>query len=145
MKIKYLNGLLLTTIILGIRSVQTDNNELKIEVIDEDGAIELAYNPKDSHILGVSAAKESDDDWYVFVVVAEFIRDEPLESKFRKVVYDSLSKVEGVTLVEEVDREEWMVSGKASGEELIKSCVKGLKSLYPELEAYINNFNPENE
>lgn len=60
-----------------------------------------------------------EDSWQVTVWVAEFVRDEPLESEFRGAIDAALKGVEGVTSVEEEDREVWAVAGKPSGRELV--------------------------
>ena len=111
---------------------------IRIEKVKDDEFVEYVHQGENPQILGVSASKEiGDEDWYVFIVVAEFIREEPLESKFRKLIHESLSQIEGVTLVEEADREEWLVKGNVNGEELVKVCVTALSSIYPELEEFM--------
>ncbi|TDF41527.1 hypothetical protein EYS14_01325 [Alteromonadaceae bacterium M269] len=112
--------------------------EIKIETVKEDEFIEYIHQGERPEIQGVIASKETgDEDWYVFVVIAEFIREEPLETKFRKLIFDALNNVEGVKSVEEADREEWSVQGNVDGEELVKACVIALKSIYPELEEFM--------
>ena len=87
-------------------------------------------------ILGVGASKESSDQyWSVFVSVAEFVRKEPLETEFRNVVNSALSRVSGVTSVEEEDREVWLVSGDVEGQDLVIATVKALRTIHPKLRA----------
>ncbi|WP_413663588.1 hypothetical protein ACG1BZ_21365 [Microbulbifer sp. CNSA002] len=121
-------------------SAGTDDS--KIELNDEDGAIELIYRSSKPQVSGVIASKEDgEDEWYVFVNAAEFVRDEPLESKLRKVVHESLLNVNGVKSVEEADREEWLVMGNPDGKDLVRACINGLKSIESEIEVYINSFS----
>lgn len=54
--------------------------------------------------------------WAVVVAVAEFLREDPLESELRQQMAAALRAVGGVGSVWEDDREVWDVSGDPSGE-----------------------------
>lgn len=56
---------------------------------------------------GVEAYLPEDDDWRVVVAVAEFIREEPLESELVTGVETALRSGVGVTNVWHEDREQW--------------------------------------
>jgi len=118
-----------------------DSSEFKIEKIDHDGIAQYVVQTKDPEILGVSAIPgEEADSWFVILTVAEFVRDEPLESKFRKLVDDTLNSINGVSLVEEADREVWYVEGDVSGDILVLSTVQSLNTIYNELKDYVHSY-----
>ncbi len=52
----------------------------------------------------------------MFVNVAEFLREDPLEAEMRSAVAAALRSVAGVTEVAEQDREVWVLSGTPDGE-----------------------------
>lgn len=112
-----------------------------VEKQEENGLIEWVNRTNEPDILGVGASREKGDrSWAVSVNVAEFIREDPLESEFRNVVSSALSRVKGVTSVEEEDREVWLVKGDAKGAELVLAAVKALQTIYPKLKAYMKSF-----
>jgi hypothetical protein len=122
------------------RNGMADEN-IVVEKQEEDGVIEFINQTNEPDILGVGASNENGDRyWSVFVNVAEFVREEPLESEFRNVVANALSSVKGVTSVEEEDREVWLVEGDAQGPELVAATVKALHTIYPKLSAYMQSF-----
>ena len=109
-----------------------------IKKIEDDDLIEWIHETNDE-ILGVSASQElGDENWSVFISVAEFVQEDPLEGKLRKLIVNSLSSVDGVSCVEEEDREVWLVEGSTDGKELVKVCVQSLTSIYDELSEYMN-------
>lgn len=99
----------------------------------------VAENPD---IFGISIAKQDSIDfsWSIVVNAAEFIRDDPLETKFRNRIARALSSIEGVKQVEEADREVWVVSGSPEGREMAKAVVDVLISLNDEIQSYIEEF-----
>ena len=114
--------------------------KIVVEKQEEGGVIEWINRTNEPDILGVGASKERGDRyWSVFVNAAEFVREEPLESEFRNVVANALSRVKGVTSVKEEDREVWLVKGDAQGSELVLATVKALHTIYPKLRAYIDS------
>jgi len=134
-----IKNLLIYTFLTFLIGCQT--MEESINKTEEDGFVEWIHQTEDADILGVSASQEvGDEEWSVFISVAEFVREEPLEGKFRELMAKSLSEVEGVSSVEEEDREVWLVEGNANGKELVMASVKALKSIYPELKQYMNEF-----
>jgi hypothetical protein len=115
--------------------------KIVIEKQEEDGLIEWVNLTNEPDILGVGASREGGDlYWTVSVNVAEFIREDPLESEFRNVVVNALSSVKGVASVEEEDREVWLVEGDANGSELVHATVKALQVIYPQLKAHMESF-----
>ncbi len=112
-----------------------------VEKHEENGLIEWVSKTNEPDILGVGASRERGDRyWAVSVNVAEFIREDPLESEFRKLVSSALSRVKGVVSVEEEDREVWLVKGDANGSELVRATVKALQTISPKLRAYMKSF-----
>jgi hypothetical protein len=92
-------------------------------------------------VLGASASKsaENKSEWQVFINVAEFVREEPLESKLHQRITDSLRSIDGVVEVIHEDREVWLVRGNVSGESLVRSSATVLNELHKELAAAVEN------
>ncbi len=138
-------GVLFALVIFGVsfssircQKMQENTKKVDLEKFEEDGEVTWFHRTEEGDILGVSASQEIGDEyWYVFVSFAEFVREEPLESKFRKLIAKSLSEVNGVSSVEEEDREVWLVEGDPDGKELVTVCVEALKSIYPELKTFM--------
>jgi hypothetical protein len=108
----------------------------KIQPQDQTVLEEWTRITEEEDILGISAAKLARPkwQWQIFVNVAEFIRNEPLESKFRKIVTESLRTVKGVEAVTQEDREVWLVEGaSANGGDLVRACAVGLSTIEAEL------------
>lgn len=79
---------------------------------------------EDDDLRGVGASKIAavgDWPWQVFVSMAEFVREEPLETEMRTAVDAAIRSVPGVTDVAEEDREVWIVEGTPSGEALVRA------------------------
>ncbi len=109
----------------------------------QHGFTQLVHVTDEPHILGVTVSQEEPQLWVVFINVAEFVREEPLEAEFRSTVERSLSGVNGVKSVVEADREVWVVEGNVQGEELLRATVSGLKTIHEKLKAYVESiFNP---
>lgn len=120
-------------------SAQIDPASVEVKKIapeDDEIREEWVRITKDEDILGVSAAKLSRPQWswQISVYVAEFIRHEPLESKLKKVITDSLRTVKGVKRVAQEDREVWLVDGDSvRGDDLVRACAVGLSTIEAEL------------
>ncbi len=68
----------------------------------------------DPEIRGIEVSRHPDaEGWQVYVWVAEFLREDPLEAEFRQRMNAALGAVEGVASVAEEDREVWFVTGAA--------------------------------
>lgn len=118
---------------------QIDKNIELYPSYHADNTVEWNNQTDDPDILGVSAMAMR-EHWSVTVSVAEFIREEPLESEFREAIYTSLMRVKGVTTVFENDRENWTVKGgDIEGKDLVISCVQTLHTMYPTLKAYMED------
>ncbi|MEM8594821.1 MAG: hypothetical protein AAGF06_08440, partial [Pseudomonadota bacterium] len=102
---------------------------------------------------GVNATKTSfadedeneDDDfeWGVYVSVAEFIREEPFESRFRSMIHEAISGVEGVESAYEQDRELWGLEGDPSGEALVHAVLSVLRVLESDIKALFARLDGE--
>jgi len=122
--------------------------EIKIEKISqyndsydefEEEWINITDEPE---ILGVDASRDIEDEssWTVYISVAEFIREEPLESILFSAISSALNGVECVERVEQEDREAWIVEGKVKAPSLIRACVIQLKELHPKLRAAYDEY-----
>lgn len=113
-----------------------------IEPMDSSIAEEWTRVTDNEDVLGVSASKssESNGDWQVFINVAEFVREEPLESRLYQRITDALTSIGGVVEVVHEDREVWLVRGDVTGEALVRSSAVALNELHEELETAINGF-----
>lgn len=80
---------------------------------------------------------DPDEEWrfQVGIAMAEFAREEPLESQLRREVDAALRAVEGVRDVAEEDREVWVVAGGAADPIALLTAVAGVVDrLAPQLE-----------
>jgi len=92
-----------------IRRVEPEDGELSEEWLRETSEPDLR---------GINVTRWADGvdwPWQIGVYVAEFVREEPLESELRRRLGEALRAVAGVEDVAEQDREVWIVRGEASG------------------------------
>ena len=97
-----------------------------VQVADDlvDGVQEWIRETDDDDLRGVDALEVAEGGawpWQVFVSMAEFVRDVPLEDEMRAAVDAAIRSVPGVTDVAEEDREVWIVAGTPSGEALVRA------------------------
>lgn len=90
---------------------------------------------EEQDLLGVSASKLDANTWQVFINVAEFIREEPLQSALFDEITEALKQTDGVETAIQEDREVWAVRGNVTGESLIQSCATALNRLEPKIRA----------
>jgi hypothetical protein len=83
-------------------------------------------------------AIRTENEWQVTVWVAEFLRDEPLESELRDSMDEALAAVAGVTEALQEDREVWAVTGTPSGEALAQAAAGVVDGLAERAKAYID-------
>jgi hypothetical protein len=79
----------------------------------------------DPDIRGVGASMITVGEqpyWSVGVAVAEFLREDPLETELRQQMTAALRAVDGAESVWEEDREVWGVTGTPSGEALVRAA-----------------------
>jgi len=86
---------------------------------DDELEEQWSRSSDEPELRDVEAFKPEDDDWRVVVAVAEFVREEPLESELIEGVESAIRSVSGVTNVWHEDREQWVVEGSPSGEQLV--------------------------
>lgn len=107
-----------------------------------DGLQEWVRETDDDDLRGVGALqmRPANDrwSWQVFVAVAEFLREEPLEGELRAAVGTAIRSVAGVTEVAEEDREVWILSGDPSGDELVRSVGEAVDRLAPRASAHLD-------
>ena len=95
----------------------------------------------DPDILGAGATKITFGEqsyWNVHVAVAEFLREDPLESELRLQMDYALTAVNGAESVWEEDREVWGVTGTPSGEALVRAAADVVDHLAARARAYVN-------
>lgn len=81
-------------------------------------------------VWAVRVRNQPEWPWSVSVSVAEFLREEPLQSEFIDAVSAGLQSVRGVRKVVQEDREVWLVSGRLiSGKKLVIAVDKALEIL----------------
>ncbi len=105
------------------------------EVDGEEGWDRLV----DDDVRGVEAIKVGDEEWpwQVILAVAEFVRDDPLETELRERIAAALRAVPGVTDVAEEDREVWIVNGHPSGEALVSAAARVVDDLAQRLRDFM--------
>ncbi len=85
---------------------------------------------------GVEASRlvaGGDWPWQVSIAAAEFVREEPFESEFRRRVEAALRGVDGVADVAEEDREVWLVAGSPPGPDLVRAVADALDAMAPRI------------
>ena len=89
-------------------------------------------------LFGISASKinRANWQWQVFVSVAEFVREDPLESILNRELETALREVRGVEEVVHEDQEVWIIAGDPNGEALVRSAAGVVDKLEPELRRY---------
>lgn len=110
--------------------------------LDEHCAESWGRSTDDPDIYGVEASLITLGEqpyWSVGVAVAEFLRDDPLETELRQQMAAALGSVDGVGSVWEEDREVWGVTGTPSGEALVRAASGVVDHLAPRARAYIDN------
>jgi hypothetical protein len=88
---------------------------------DDEIEQEWVRNSEDE-FRSVSANKPHESMWQVTLGLAEFLREEPLESEMRREMDRVLRAVPGVSDVTEGDRELWAVAGSPRGEDLVRAA-----------------------
>lgn len=79
-------------------------------------------------LRNVEAIREG-SGWQVHVWVAEYVREDPLESELRQRMTQALQAVPGVTSVIEEDREIWSVEGNLAGNLLVQAAAEVVDDL----------------
>jgi len=93
----------------------------------------------DPDVRGVDAVRiDAAGGWQVVVSVMEFIRQDPLESELRQRIAAALRAVDGVTGVEEEDREVWLVTGAPAGRVLAEAAAEVVDDLAGRTRAFLN-------
>jgi hypothetical protein len=120
-------------------------DEARVERVPDhhvDGVAEWVRRTDDDDVRGVDVVHTEDEGrwtWQVFVNVAGFLREEPLESEMRAAVAAAISSVAGVTEAAEEDREVWILSGEPCGEELVRAVGDVVDRIGPRARAHIDS------
>jgi len=107
----------------------SDEIEQVIPPEDEEVGEQWQRLTDDPDLRGVDASRDEGGEWRIGIMAAEFIREEPLESEFRKGVDSALRSVSGVTNVWEEDRELWVAEGSPSGRDLVAAVAAYMDSI----------------
>lgn len=121
------------------RMIEEPVRQLPRDEVDEELDEEWIRETDEPHVRNVGASRWPVDGWQVTVWAAEFVQEEPLESRMRKAVGDSLESVSGVTGVWEEDREVWHVEGSPTGAELVRAAASAVDSLADEIRAELSS------
>ena len=78
--------------------------------------------------------------WQVTVSVMEFLREDPLETEFRRRMAAALRAVGGVATADEQDREIWFVTGTPSGKAPAQAAAQGIDEMADEARARMHHF-----
>jgi hypothetical protein len=109
---------------------------------DEETSQVWTRGAESDEVTAVGALRLRDEEewpWQVVIPVAEFIRDEPLETELVEAVTRALLGVRGVREAAQEDREVWVVSGRASGKALVAAVGKALDRLEPRLRQHVDS------
>jgi hypothetical protein len=115
----------------------------RIPAEELDGDTDEAWErlTDDSDFLGVEATKIAGmPRWHVFVAVAEFLGEDPLESELRRRMAIALRGVADVEDVAEEDPEVWIVTGSPSGDALIRAAAAVVDDLAVRARALVDSF-----
>ena len=95
----------------------------------------------DPYIRFVEATLDNESEgWQVLVGVADLLRDDALDSEFRRRVTAALASVAGVTEVENEGRGvDWYVTGRPSGKALVVAAAQVVDDLADRLRAHIES------
>jgi hypothetical protein len=113
------------------------------EVDGEEGWDRLTDDPEVRRVEALRWHGASEWPWQVTIWAAEFVREEPLESEFRRTIDAALRAVPGVTNVTEEDREIWTVAGSPSGEGLVRAAADAVDSIADRIRAHIEALGEE--
>ena len=122
---------LVTMLVVSDPSVRQLLVDLKDDGIEEQWIRETS----DPQFRDVEACKLLETTWQVFVPLAKVVREEPLESEMRQQINSTLRSVEGVSNVEQVDREIWTVYGTPRGPDLVRGIALVVDRLADQREA----------
>lgn len=118
----------------------------RVEPADDQLAEEWIRKTHQDDIQGVGASrwKEGGDwPWQVEIWVAEFLREEPLQSELFEGVGEALRGVAGVTDVVHEDRETWVVAGTPRGEDLVRAGAGVVDRLADRARAHVESLAVE--
>ena len=107
---------------------------------DDEVAQFWAHNLDDElkSVVALRLRDEKEWPWRVELSVAEFLREEPLESEYAAAVTAALRAVRGVKAVEHEDREVWVVAGRARGRTLVSAVSDVLERLEPRIRQHLD-------
>jgi hypothetical protein len=112
--------------------------QLPRDEVDEELAEEWIRETDEPEVRNVGANKWLDGEWQVSIWAAEFVRQEPLQSRMKSMLTEALQAVAGVTSVWQEDREVWHVTGTPTGSELTGAAAAVVDSLEDDIRAQVN-------
>lgn len=112
---------------------------LQIPPFDEAIREHWEVSAHDVDLFGFSALCEPamQYPWSLCINVAEFVTQQPLEGQFRARIGAAIAAVQGVSAIEEADREVWVVAGEIAGEALVEAVLTVLLEMAGELHSAV--------
>jgi hypothetical protein len=83
-------------------------------------------------LTSVEAVLLPEHPWQIVVAMAEFAREEPLDSRLSQAVIRAMRAVPGVSRVEREDTEVWLAWGTPAGDELLRAVAGAVDALVPQ-------------
>lgn len=115
-----------------------EDEVVRIDPLDDEFSEEWVRESSEPDIRGFGVARlRESGEWQVSVALAEFVRDDPLETEMRQGIQRSIERVPGVESVSEHDRETWGVTGNPSGEVLAQAVAEVLDELADRARTYM--------
>jgi hypothetical protein len=106
----------------------------KVDPPDDDELLEQWSRGDVGDRNDVEALLPLDHPWQIVVGLAEFVREDPLETQMSDAVYAALTGVAGVTRVAREDTEVWLAWGTPSGADLVRAVARVVDELLPAVE-----------
>lgn len=107
---------------------------MKPESDEEAAELWVVGEDESRQVLAGRYPDQEEWPWEVYFAVAEFIREEPLESELNGAIHLALSAVRGVRDVVHEDREKWLVSGRPRGKALVTAGAQVLDRFGPRID-----------
>jgi hypothetical protein len=107
--------------------------------VDEELDEEWIRETDEPSVRNVGAFLEG-DKWHVSIWAAEFVREEPLESRMRGQIAAGFQAAPGVTNVSEGgNREEWFVTGSPTGSDLVRAAADVIDPLSDDIRRHLRH------
>lgn len=112
----------------GTEAAQASGEMVRVPDDEVDGDEAWERMTDQPELRNVEAIR-TEANWQVHVWVAEYVREEPLESELCDRMTQALQAVPGATRVIQEDREVWSVDGTPGGDRLLKAACRVVDDL----------------